>query len=1032
MLQKNNNEKVSGSAIEKIQKRSMLKKQRWAVIISLIMVALLIAALFVVKYYVEIYQYEDVDGTVYDIKKVNGVYGLFDQDGNLVYRTEEGYYQTKASTLVSLDPATGEYTVYAIVDTYATEEQYVQNVLLYGKMTYDANSQTDKSKQIKKIEVVNYANGYSESEVVYSFERVKGNKFALTGYEGLTHDSDKFSSLAFTCGTAFASMILENPQKINGTIDMQEYGLAEAIRVNTVTDDEGNETVEEYTYKPAYYVITAENGDWHKIIIGDATVSGSGRYAYYAGGETFDKNGKKTVWPAREKVYIIDNSTNPLGYSGMEDVLLGRIEDIISPMLVYPMTQSTYIDVHNFTIYNSIDYNAIYAALEEKYGNVDDLGDGEIDEEEFYKFYNEIFEENSKKVCDFSYEELDLRQGTLRDHLPYVSNLEYAGGYLINSENIDKVLYNIYATAFTSVEKLSPDDDDLEAYGLDRAEYVIEYYFKTKDEKGETVYIRNNVQISRKTEDGIFYAYSDAYDMIVGVSESSFDFLEWEEKEWYYSNYIHLNIGHLDSITIESPKGDYNFVIDDSASTMLSYTPITLGEWVEGEKGNEKTYKATWDSASGKYLLYLDGKALTPVYQGDYLIAPQVYVPGTAEDERYLFVETAPLDVNGDGSQDYTAYYFYRIAYDMNTETFYLGAQISIADSQGNKVAADQNKVANVLMETEYFLTNTSYLFINPRNSYIGECIDEKYGDLDRGKWCDGKIFISTDGKYVLVNTKTGDWSIIDDIRCNVFFCDDQDSRFAQRAIVIEPKYENGKLVKYGETYYPTTGKLLQYDESSGRIQTYNASARTWENANSKECTIGFWNSGAYYVTEEGAILAVNEKSGEMGLVLVSESETHVAEIIANGKLLNYLISTEDYAGKTVDITATDNFKQMYVGMLQASIEGMSELTEEEKAALRELDDFASDDPSNPCQLKITIHAKDYYGNAHDVVYRFYQYSERKSYLTVEKISVEDGYKSVSTEAYGNFYVSKTFTDMIINNSYKVVNQIEVDSTGKY
>ena len=1021
MLQKNKNERTGGSAVERIQKRTMLKKQRWAIVLSLILIALLIAALFVVKYYVERYEYVDVDGTVYDIVKVNGIYVLCHENGQEVYKTEEGFYQTKASTLVSLDPASGQYAVYAVVDTYDTEEQYVQNVLLYGKMTYDANSQKDRSKQIHKIEVSN-ANGS------YTFERIKGNRFELKGYEALTHDTDKFTSLAYTCGTAFASMRLENPKMIDGKIDLCEYGLAPELRQRTETDDNGNEIVVEYEYSPSSYVITAENGDWHKIIIGDTTVSGSGRYAYYAGGETFDPNGKKTVWAAREKVYIVDNSTNPLGYSGMEDVLLGRIEDLLTPMLVYPMSQNTYIDVHDFKIYQNIDYEKIYAALEERYGDPDKWGDTEIDEKEFYEFYDKVFEENSKKVCHFSYEDLDLRQGTLNAHKPYVSHLEYAGGYLINSENIDLVLYNLYATDFTSIEKLSPSDEELEAYGLDDAAYIITYLFKTKDDKGETVYIENYFKVSEKNKDGIFYAYSEDFDMIVGVSESSFDFLEWEEKEWYYTNYIHLNLGHISSITVESPKGDYKFEIDDSASTMLSYSSIPLGEAVEGDK----KYEVVWDSASGKYVLYSDEKVLKPTYQGDYFVASQAYVPGTPEDERYLFVETAPVDVNSDGKQDYTAYYFYRVAYDMNEKKFYLGAQISVADGEGNKVMEDQNKVASLLRETEYFITTTNYLFLHPKNSYIGECIEEKYASQKRGKWCNGKIYLSADGKCVLVNTETGEWSVLQDIRSKVFFCDDQNSRFAERAVVIDPVYENGKLIKFGETYYPTTHKMLQFDEASETIQAYNTALRKWESANSSECTIGFWNSGAYYVTEGGNILVVNEESGELGQVFVTASENHVADIYANGKLLNYLIGAEDYAGNMYDLTATDNFKQMCVGLFQASIEGMSELSDEEKAALHELDDFSSADPNNPCQLKITIHASDYYGNTHDVVYRFYRYSERKSYLTIEKISSEDGYKSVSTEAYGNFYVSRTFTDMIINNAYKVVNQIEVDSIGKY
>ena len=78
------------------------------------------------------------------------------------------------------------------------------------------------------------------------------------------------------------------------------------------------------------------------------------------GGETFDSNGKKTVWAPRDTVYIIDNTTNALGYSGLEDVFMGRVEDIVSPMIVYPMSGNNYFNVHDFIIFDNIQYDAIY------------------------------------------------------------------------------------------------------------------------------------------------------------------------------------------------------------------------------------------------------------------------------------------------------------------------------------------------------------------------------------------------------------------------------------------------------------------------------------------------------------------------------------------------------------------------------------------------------------------------------------------------------------------------------------------------
>ena len=72
------------------------------------------------------------------------------------------------------------------------------------------------------------------------------------------------------------------------------------------------------------------------------------------------------------------------------------------------------------------------------------------------------------------------------------------------------------------------------------------------------------------------------------------------------------------------------------------------------------------------------------------------------------------------------------------------------------------------------------------------------------------------------------------------------------------------------------------------------------------------------------------------------------------------------------------------------------------------------------------------YGNRRDLVYRIYQYTERKSYITVEVISPDDGYASSSEEAYGNFFVLRSFADKIIEDAKRMVNEQEIDSAAKY
>ena len=101
-------------------------------------------------------------------------------------------------------------------------------------------------------------------------------------------------------------------------------------------------------------------------------------------------------------------------------------------------------------------------------------------------------------------------------------------------------------------------------------------------------------------------------------------------------------------------------------------------------------------------------------------------------------------------------------------------------------------------------------------------------------------------------------------------------------------------------------------------------------------------------------------------------------------------IETTNHAGTHTISSATDNFKQFYKALLYASLEGMAELSDEEMSALAALDNFSTESDDNPCQLKITILVEDFKENERNTVYRFYRYTERKSYLTIEALDSSD------------------------------------------
>ncbi|MBQ4090712.1 MAG: DUF4340 domain-containing protein, partial [Clostridia bacterium] len=522
----------------------------------------------------------------------------------------DGKYHTALGTMVTVNAKTGECEIYAYVHTSGTEvRDYGELVLMFKQLTYDAGSTKDESKVIKSIEVHN-------EHGTYTFERSEDRGFVIKGSENTGYNKESFAHLAVACGYTLSSRRLENPKTTaSGDIDFAEYGLAPQKRVRVEVDEQGNEIKSEYDYEPAWYVITTMTGESHKVIVGDKTVTGTGYYARYDG---------------RDTIYV-------LGADGIEGYLLNTLESYAVPSIVFPMTSIDYFNVRDFMIYSGIDYDRIYAELYEKYGevNVEELD--EQTKKSFNEDYARLFELYSKKACDFSYVGADDRVGTLIAHSPYLNGLEYAEGYYLNSNNVSLVLSSFYETDFTGVIKLHPTSEDLEKYGLVNAAHIVMFYYETKDVDGKPAFAENFVQISQKSEDGIYYAYSEAYDMIVGVREDCFEFLEWDEIKWYETNYIQTDISFVDKIIVESPAFKTEFEIDDSASGYLTYLQ-SYGSSVGSD------YKIAKDAATGKYLLTRNGASVKEIYRGDYLVMPTVYREGRAEADNYLFAESGEFD----------------------------------------------------------------------------------------------------------------------------------------------------------------------------------------------------------------------------------------------------------------------------------------------------------------------------------------------------------------------------------------------------
>ena len=487
---------------DKHSRYSRQKAQKKVIVTLVALTAVLAVAWAVVNHIVGITTYEDVDGTKYKIQKKDGVYVVCDKDGYTLDLTTDGYYITDASTLLEVDQETGEVSQYAVVDTEGNEVVGSNRRILIFPHTAKAS-----------IQSITVNNDYG----TYTFYRDSNNDFQIRGFEGTSYDPELFSSLVVSTGYTLSMQKLAEPIKDeNGKFS--EYGLVSEERV----DEEGNT----YTYTPVTYSLTDISGNKYNMIIGDLIVSGAGYYAQYEG---------------RDAVYILSNE--------LAKTLLEPIETLVTPMIVYPMTLTTYFDVDNFTLM-TYDYEAAAAAgidLSKK----DMTPEEEAASEEFIKI-----------LTSFYYVDLTERENTERSSIPYImSSLSGLDQYDAHSINIDRCLQSFYETTFVGVKKLGLTEKAMKDYDLYDPRYVI--YLDFQD-------IEHWIYVSDMTEAGTYYMACDIFNMIVEVDRAYLPYLDWTEFEWVESTLLQLNLAFVDSIDINSPNYDVTFTMDNSASDQSS------------------------------------------------------------------------------------------------------------------------------------------------------------------------------------------------------------------------------------------------------------------------------------------------------------------------------------------------------------------------------------------------------------------------------------------------------------------------------
>ena len=142
------------------KRRSALKRQRIAVLITAALVVLLAVALVIVwrittrqaVEYSDGTRVVDENGLKYYTTQQNKVWVMKDEDGNVCATTSDGLYKTNdGATLVKVDESTGKPTVVAAMSLNGTEDGYYNTdgsitVLLYPVL---------EREDIQSIEVKN-------------------------------------------------------------------------------------------------------------------------------------------------------------------------------------------------------------------------------------------------------------------------------------------------------------------------------------------------------------------------------------------------------------------------------------------------------------------------------------------------------------------------------------------------------------------------------------------------------------------------------------------------------------------------------------------------------------------------------------------------------------------------------------------------------------------------------------------------------------------------------------------------------------
>ena len=526
------------------RKRSSLRTQKRALTVLLIAIVALALLLPAVNYIVSIIPFVDpADGAKYYARQKDGVYAIYDADGERLPVNESGYYLAASGTQLSLNGETGAITEYAVVDTEGSEIVSVNSrILMFAQI---------RQPDIARIEVKN-AHGS------YTFYTDKNGTVCLEGYEQdkgylVSYDKEKYAALCVSAGYPLTLRKLDTAEVLKR--GYAEYGL----EAQTRTDEQGNE----YEYTPASYTVTSKTGVRHSVLIGDPIVTEAGYYVKLAGDD-------------HAAVYIMSNTN-------YDSSLMLPVEQMITPMITYPASNSNYFDVRDFVLSRA---------------------DGDKDELDVQ--------------VGFDFISLEERESSLYTSTPYVPTKAYPyQSYRLHNDTVSSTLEALANINFVGVRKLGVDEQTLAEYGLDRPEFILTYdlYVDTDGDSYTDKPVSQALFISPLTKDGTYLVFSPLCDVIAEVTRASLFFLENDALDWINERVIWFNLAFVRRIDARTPDGRLELVMDNSASdqsSSISSANITFT--INGKTPDYIVY--TTSASSGKVTEQTPVYNLRQLYKG--------------------------------------------------------------------------------------------------------------------------------------------------------------------------------------------------------------------------------------------------------------------------------------------------------------------------------------------------------------------------------------------------------------------------------